>query len=694
MTIFRPLGFAVGLTLLAVPTFALPMDDAQDTFNNGIQLLNRGQEEKALHEFQKVLAMDLSNEAAYKLFSTTDSAIWLDMLMREGDMQIVTQRLMSMAKLRRTEQRDDADAIRGLVRAATGEDLAARMTATNKLSIDHGEYAVKYLLNSLGKDADTDRRVMVMNLLTSMGDDVVLPLCAALDTKDEFLRRNVAVTLGYIGDDRAAAHLSRLAEMDTDEGVRTAAAAALASCGGAAKGAEHAFMMMGLNYHLADMKVLRPYQYSDVVWSFGAGELSSTMVPRYLYSEELAKVSFYNALRVNPASKGALSGLARVYASEMQKIEDRAASGLEVGGEAAQAKAGMLAVAAAGSRAIDGGLLSSIRADDQMAAVGLCRAVQMGLAVGGDGLVKALAEGNPSLQGEAALAMAAQARGPMTNNNVVEALGVAAGRTTSRIAAVIGGNGSRAGAAASALMDQDMLVNHWSTGAKGLANLYRVPGLDVILVADRLSDLTTDQVISEIQASSTFGETPIVILAQNADQAEELYGDRVAGIIGTNDFSSVKGYLSESKGRDRDRADSLSSRSSDALAALAASGSDVSAALPMLETTLSGRSDAVMLSALGAIGACGNAGTAVKLAELVSNSGASDEVREAAAMACAEIFGRGNSADGILDGLIKVVGSDAPLSVRSAIAAALGRLDLEASVRAKLMMLVRVNVGE
>ena len=451
---------------------------------------------------------------------------------------------------------------------------------------------------------------------------------------------------------------------------------------------------MGNGYHMGSTKVLRPTQYSDVVWSFSGGSLQSTEVPRYLYSEELAKVSFYNALRVNADSKGALAGLARVYASEMQKISDQEASGLSVGGEADQARAGMLAVAASGSGAIDAGLMASMAENDSMAAIGLCRAVQSGLAVAGNGLQVALAKGDADVRCEAALALAAQARGKAPAAAAIAALGEAAGRNIVRVAAIIDGNEGRATAAKAALEAQGMVVNHWTTGAKGIANLYRVPGLDVILVADRLSDLTTDQVITEIAGSDNFSETPILILAKDGDAADELYGSRTAGILADGDYSGVSDVLSDSLGRDRERADDLSRRASQALSRLAASGTDVSGALAGLMNAAQNRPDGVALPALRALGACGTKDTVAQVAAICGDESRSDAVREAAAMACAEMFTNGLSGNGSLDTLHGVVTSDAALSVRGAAAAALGRLKLDPSMRAELLRLVRVNVGE
>lgn len=695
MTIFRPLGLAAGLVLLATPSFGFAAD-AEDTFNEGIDLLRRGRQEEALTRFQQVLAMDLSNEEAYELWKNTDAEIWLEMLSQEGDLQLVTKRLMAMAKTRVQERRDDPEAIRELIRAATGDDLVARMAAVRSLSAEHGEYAVQYMLASIGDQAPADRRVLVMRTLTSMGDEVVLPLCAALDSNDAFLRRNVAITLGYIGDPRAAAFLARVAEGDADETVREAAAEALAACGGA-RDAVYAFLVMGGQYHKASATVLRPDQYSKVVWSFAGGQLAATEVPGYLYAQELAKVCYYNALRVAPASGDALSGLARVYASQMQLIADRTAAGMDVGDEADQARAGLLAVAAAGTSAIDAALTASVNEGDDMAAVGLCRAVQQGLAVGGDGLLAALRGGDASLRAEAALALAAQANdaGQAVGPMAVAALGEAVGRRIARVVAVIDGDAARADAMAAALGEAGMLVNHFGSAAGGLAGIRKVPGLDAVLVADSLPDLTTDQVLTELADSARFGDTPVLILASNADLADELYGDRTAGILTDVDVQAVAGAMSDSMGRDREYADDLSRRAAAALGALAARGADVSGARAGLMGALDGnRPDDVLVPALGAMGSIGGAAEAAAAAAVCADGGASDAVREAAAMACAAMFSRGVSGDGALETLHGVVTSDASLEVRGAAAAAMGRLDLGPEMRAELLRLVRVNVGE
>lgn len=695
MTIFRPLGFAAGLVLMTMPAFALPNDDASDTFDQGVELLRRGRNEEALAAFQKVLAMDLSNEEAYALWKRTDAEIWLDMLSAQGEMELVTKRLMTMARAESVERRDDPAAIKALMQKINSDDSTARLLATRTLASEHGEYAVQYMLPSLGDQSNAEHRAVYMQALTSMGDDVVLPLCAALDAENTMVRRNAAITLGRIGDPRAAAFLARLVEMDSDQGVKDAAAKALAECGGAQRGAEFSFNTLGELYHLANINVLRPDQISDVVWSYSGGKLNATEVPHYLYAQEMAKVAFYNALRVNPASNRAMSGLVRTFASEMQSIGDRRANELEVGDEAMAARAGMLAVAAAGQGAVDQALQASIRDRDMMAAIGICHAVQQGLAVAGEGLVAALKSGDAVLRAEAALAMAAMHRGGETSPQMVGALGEAAGRQISRVAAVIDGDMARASATATALEAKGMLVNVWGSGVEALASIHRIPGLDVIIVADRLPGLTTDQVLTELEESSRLGATPKLVITADRNTAEELYGDRVAGILSGGDFSMIGEVMSESMGRDRELADQLSRRASTALSLLASQGAQLGAAQSgLVAAVTNGRPDDVMIPALHALGSSGGVNEAKILAALCADDSASDAVREAAALACAQMFGRGVSGDGSLEALNGVVGSDAALNVRGAAAAAMGRLKLDPAMRTHLLELVRVNVGE
>jgi len=695
MTIFRPLGLAAGLALVAAPAFAFPNDEASDTFDQGVEMLRRGRTEEALQAFQQVLAMDLSDDEAYELWKRTDAEIWLEMLTAEGELELVTKRLMSKARAGGEERRDDPEAIKALLAKINGDDAIERLMATRTLSAEHGEYAVQYMIMALNDQSPVEQRAVYMQTLTSMGDDVVLPLVAALDSPNAMLRRNVALTLGRVGDHRAAPFLARVAELDGDATVREVAKEAVVKCGGIESDAEAALNTLGGHYHMTSLMVMRPDQISDVVWRFEGGKLTSTEVPAYLYGQEMAKVAFYNALRVDPASGRAMSGLVRTLATEMQILVEREDAGLDVGQEREAAYAGLLAVAAAGPGAVDAALTRSLQENDMLGAVGICRTIQDGIAVADQGLVKALQQGDSMLRAEAALAMAAMNRGASVNGQMVGALGEAAGRQIARVAAVVDADAARASATAAALEAKGMMVNVWSDGVQAIGNMHRVPGLDVVIIADRLPNITTDQVLAELEASSRYSSTPKIVITGDVQSASDLYGDRAAAIVTASDLNPVMDALSDSMGRDRELAADLSRRASRALAHLANQGADVSAALSGLVAAISnGRPDEVTIPALEALGTAGGSDQATICAALAADGTASDDVRAAAAMACADMFSRGVSGQGALEALSSVVTSDASLAVRGAAAAALGRLNLDPAMRTQLLELVRVNVGE
>ena len=82
--------------------------------------------------------------------------------------------------------------------------------------------------------------------------------------------------------------------------------------------------------------------------------------------------------------------------------------------------------------------------------------------------------GSGAVRGEAAVALgqiAFQSR-TQANAETIAALAEAAGREIVRIGAVIDGDDARRRDLAGKLTEQGLLVNSWSTGARGLASLY------------------------------------------------------------------------------------------------------------------------------------------------------------------------------------------------------------------------------
>ncbi len=680
----RNLGLFVAISTLTFSAHA----DLQSDFDSGVRALRRGNTEEALKIFQGILADDPSHEAAYQLWKQADDQAWVEVLMAGGQFELIGKRLMGLAEVGRKERRNDGDAVKALVRKATGEDVIERKRAVLQLSSDHGEYAAAYLLRGVSNQDDDEKRVLSIGALTQMSADVVPPLIAALQSDDAFTRRNVAYTLGYIADPRAAGALQLLADTDTDTGVQSAASDAASRCGG--NGNALAMLLeLGDAYHHRKDSALRASYFSDVTWSIEGTELKSQEVPRFLYGDEMALRAYGAALRAAPDSLDAQAGFVRSCVSEAAKLD-----AFEMAGSAdsienidwVRMHVANLSVhgSAMSTAAMDRALSWAVAQDDATAAIALCRRMGAVANASTPGLRAAFASADGAVSTEAAVALGDVAvRTGQAADGIVAKLGEAAGRDILRIAAVIDSDEGRASSVSSSLMEAGMMVNTWNRGTTAISTLRRVPGVDVILIADSLSDLTTNQVLTEVRDDARFANVPVFVLANDADAASEMYGDSVAGAMSGSDVSSVVAALGADESSDRKAADDLSRRAAATLAHLALSGrTNLGGATAALAGTLAHRPDAVTVPAMMALGASGGADVAGAIAAVISDDARSDEARSAAGQALSDIFARagGSNDSGVATALIAVMGSDASVAVRTAAGSALGRMNLDASV--------------
>ncbi len=680
---FYTLAFTAAL--LAAPSFG---QDAQSTFQEGIKSLRLGNNEKALESFHAVLAMDLSGLDAFELWQSTDASVFHRMMSLGGESELVAKRFMDLASMGRKARQNDADAIKAAVREALADDLATRMTGVRKLSANHGEYAVPALLNALGDSSNADRAVLAMRTLTQMGDAVVLPLLASLGSDEALVRRNVVLSLGYIGDQRAAAALADRAANDSDVGVRNAAAKSLKTLGGSSDVLGQ-YLALGDAYYAESNTVLMPNRYSDVIWSWTADGLTSTAIPRFLYADELAKGAYQAALDVDPNSVHAIAGLARCVLAGNERLAGWEALGQNAGDWAERLTRDAVAVQLVGPDALELALNWAVAADDQVAASGLSAALGGSASAPTAGLQAAMASNSSgAVRGEAAVALAhiALRTGTPASAETVAALTEFAGRAVNRIAVVIDGNSARRESLANALDGRGLFVNQWDTGAGGLVAIRQVPGVDVIVVAGELPDLTLSQVLYDLRHDPRTEATPIVVIGDGD------FGDAVnATIMDAGDVATIEGAMKTELNRDRQLANQLATRCASALGQLAATGNDVSSAADTLAGSLAGRPDAVLIPILRTLARIGGAGH-VKAVGAVLTGDSSEAVRVAASNSLAGIFSRGGSASvSLLDEMSAIATSDDSLEVRGATARALGQLNLSSEMRAKLIRGLRAQ---
>ncbi|HEX6882684.1 MAG TPA: HEAT repeat domain-containing protein [Planctomycetota bacterium] len=671
---------------------SIPLSAAQsDDFQAAVEALQRGANQEALELLQKVVGADLSNEDAFELWVRTENRVWLQLLTQGGELELVARELVEKARLGRKQRQNNPEAIRALVKELANDNVIARNKVVNQLAADYGEYAVPILIYSLAESGPESLRVNAIAALTRMGTDVVLPLIETMESPDTILRRNVALTLGYIKDERAKPVLSRAAASDPDTGVRGAASQALGRMGGPGD-AGALYFALGEAYYREDDSVLAPHQYSDVLWRWEGNGLVATEVPRFLYAPELAKKNYYRALALQADGGPALAGIARCAVTEIGRLDEWLAAGQEAAGWDERLQSDELAAQVAGPEALDLALGWAISKNDFVAASGLCRLLASSGKVATANLKAALgASRSGAVQGEAAVALGriAYRNREAAGADAVSALGTAAAREVLRIGAIIGGSEAEGRRLATQLEEQGYHVSWWPTGSRGLVSMRSLPGVDLVIIDDQLPDLLPRQVVSELRSEPRLARTRVFIKASTADTDAAAYGDKINGILAPGDdlASATEAAAGEPLNRDREEALQLAVRAAETLQLLAAGGkTDVAPVMDALAGTLANRPDDVVAPALGLLQFVGEAAHVERVAGVLTDAERPEAVRAGAARALASIFSRTGTADAaLIQKLQEIAQQDGSFAVRAATAGALGRLNLTKDARVELM---------
>lgn len=695
----RALGLFVSAAAISTSSWAFAPaalayapDELSDTFATVIDLLQRGKKDEALAQLKKVVAMSPDQKAAYELWKSRDYADWRDLLVQGGDFELAARRLIDLARVERKALQNDKDAILALVKTATtSEDAVERRKAARTIAADHGAYAVPYLLPLLAEGGDEERRILAMHTLSQLGHDATVPVAEALKSDSPMLRRNAAFVLGNLGSSHGVAALQHVAASDPDPVVRQSASDSLVRLKAQGSALTN-YLAAGEAYWRRSDVALKRGEAGDVVWDWKDGQLVGTTIPRALYGSEMSKRAYYDALRVDPNSTAALAGLARAYVDGQTRIDAMVAAGQDVGAWKDAIGATLIAVNGAGVEALDVALQSSVEAGDAATAAALCRVLGPLAPAPTSGLRSALAANDGAIRSESAVALAqiASRSGSSAGADVVAALGESAGREILRLALVVDGDAARANALAESLRGLGTYATVADNGALGLVIVRRAPALDVVFVADSLSDITTAQIVDEVRGDERTANVPVIVVTKDKDGAAATYGDRIAGTsTGAEDLEAAKPALSTELAGDRALAVTLAARSATALAHLGEQD-DMGPALSGL-TLATTRDDATAIPAMAALGARGTASQAPALLAALADESRSEEARSAAGAALARVVSRNGSA---LDaeGLAKVEGvvrSQAPMSVREAAARVLGSGTLSPADRAKLLEKLR-----
>lgn len=553
-----------------------------------------------------------------------------------------------------TEANDPARIKELSEQAATG-DWAARTSAIESLREEHGGHAVAGLLRYAGSRADVDSRVQAVYALRRLGPSAVPALIAALHSDDAMVRRNVAMALGAMGDRRAAAALTAVAENDDDPLAREQASEALQNLGGGGQGAGAMLLDLAKSFRTGG-------GVGDSVFFWNGSKVEAAETGEALAGPAYARLFAEHALELNPSDEAAQAELLAAYDAMRAAIEADEES------EWADKLASIQDLLALGGK-LNG--MEEMEAPE-FEPVG--------------GASQLLNSDDKRLRYRAALSLSATDR----SSRVVEVLADALSESAVRQILVVADDPAELNRLVSMLRTRDAYAVGATTGAMGLIRAKTTPVKDVVLVSSSISDMPLDRFVGNLRRDARSADVPVIVMASEGEVAriEDVLGSDVVAVVpGTITMPVLKPSLDAAfeaaeLNDQRMQAEQFSKQAAEALAAM-----DSGALVPATEALLMaiGRDDAVQVPALTALAKVGPAAAEGPALAVFMDTSASTEARVAAAGALGGSLARHGASLDTLMALKAALSSD-EAALRSAAARALGRATLAADERTELLL--------
>lgn len=691
----------LGLVAASIAAGSLAAQDPESTFADGIKALRLGNREDALAKFQQVLAADPSHEQAFEIWRKTDQDMWRWLMLEQGDIEKVAKEIQSRARLQRKEMSRDQAAIDALVEAATSttNDYGERRQAVSQLTADHGEFAVPALVKKLGNADESKAQDYAILALYNLGTVATLPLVEAMGSDDPLVRRNVAAALSHIGDPRGVPALQAAASNDRSEEVRYVAQRASERLGARSNAVDSYLAQAEKFLNGGDVTAS-----SEVTWDLNGNTLEPVDVPSPIFPLRQAQKFAFAAWRADPASEAAKSTYARALLAEAAAIEATLAAAGDSASDAAKNLANRPAdlrvrAVALGPKVLRSALAEARRAGMASVAVEcahLLAANEDRASLANSTLVDGLKDDDKRVAYACALALAQASGGAAMPqaDSVVRVLANAVTEESLRTILVVDGSeGVRRTAKEAFSKGRGTIVEAAVGGTQAVGSLITFPVVDVVVINQDLPDVVPEHVIGLIRKDPRLANTKIVVLANDAEAANERFGDRIHGVIAgqlTGDalVAKVNEVLADvDMGPKRKWADEIAGSAGAALASLSSKGLDISAATSNLAGQL-GRDDAIAIPAANALASSGSTADIAGLVDAVTGSGSAN-LKKAAASAIGSILGRAGSAPADVVEKLTAAMSGADASVQQAIAGALGRAGLASGDQLKLIDAIR-----
>ncbi|MCR4317741.1 MAG: HEAT repeat domain-containing protein [Planctomycetes bacterium] len=338
------------LTLAPAASFAQGQDQLSQSaqlFQEGVRAYEQGAFEEAERKFREALNANPSNSdialmremAGWELIFRMHRGIDGENFRRIAEYLVARQRDIG------TPERATPAQIKEWVRQAViDSNFELRFRAKLNLSNQAGDLAVPFLQEYLESDSQ-ERNVNAIEVAVFLSGQATLPLLEMLDSDNEQLRKNVAICLGRLGDERATADLKYLVETDESAEVREASRRSLTMItGGNAwerTPSRELFVARGEQFFVNNASMIQNWQSRWLVWRWNrnvddlndAGSLQKRQVRYFQYNESLAEESAYNAVRADPTYGPAWSLLIDVHLQQYMEAESHLAMPGEGGDE-------------------------------------------------------------------------------------------------------------------------------------------------------------------------------------------------------------------------------------------------------------------------------------------------------------------------------------------------------------------------
>ena len=281
-------------------------DDIRKILNEATDLYKRGKFPESYAKFEQALQKQPSSDLVYAFMQRVGEDVIASMMTsKEENLRGMGYRLFELSKPAGERLRKGKAVVQKYIEDLRNPEFAVQSAARWHLK-NIGPYAARFLVPFLGDTQDDLFRARIILTLTEMGADVSLAVAEALHSKNPTMRRNAAVVLGNIKDDRTVPALRR-AQSNANETpeVKKLAAESLIKITRQSEGwkeAKEYYFDLAENLYNQSPAAVHSWNRAWIVWRWDEEKdvLTEREVARFAWVQQIAEEALNDALALDP----------------------------------------------------------------------------------------------------------------------------------------------------------------------------------------------------------------------------------------------------------------------------------------------------------------------------------------------------------------------------------------------------------